>query len=302
MKRRVFKDLSELTLMDDYMFGVVMQDPKIAKKLIEQILKVRITRIKYVEPQRTIKKRYGGKGIRLDLYVEDENGNIYNVEIQTSNHHNLPKRMRYYQAIIDMHILSPGANYKALRRSYVIFICNYDPFGLGRCVYTFENRCVEALDVAFGDETTKVVVNTAGMQEDLSEELKDILRYLDRGVVEGESSQMLEEAVNAVKSNEERRREYMVMMAREQEIRDEGREEGLEEGLTKGRAEGLTKGREEGLEEGLTKGRAEGREQGASLLGRLITRLMSQGRMQDVERAASDAAYRRQLYVEFGLE
>ena len=278
MKERHFKDLSELTLMDDYMFGVVMQNPEIAKALIEQILGVRIQRIQYLEPQRTMKERYGGKGIRLDLYVEDESGTVYNVEIQTSNRRNLPKRMRYYQSIIDLHILSPGADYKTLRRSYVIFICNYDPFGLGRCVYTFENRCVEALDVPFGDETIKVVVNTSGIQEDLSDDLKDVLRYLDQGTVEGRASRKLEDAVNAVRNNEERRREYMVMMAREMEIREEGREEG--------RAEG----------------RMEGREQGATLLGTLITRLMSQGRIQDVERVASDAVFRKQLYSEFGLE
>ena len=99
---------------------------------------------------------------------------------------------------------------------------------------------------------------------------RDVLRYLDKGIVGGAASRRLDDAVNAVKNNEERRREYMVMMAREMEIREEGREEG--------------------------------REQGASLLGALITRLMSQNRLQDVERAASDSIFRKQLYSEFGME
>lgn len=37
----------------------------------------------------------------------------------------------------------------------------------------------------------------------------------------------MEAAVDGVKSSEERRHEYMVMMAREMEIRAEGREEGI---------------------------------------------------------------------------
>lgn len=32
-----FKPLDELTLMDDYMFGVVMQDPALFKPLLEYI-------------------------------------------------------------------------------------------------------------------------------------------------------------------------------------------------------------------------------------------------------------------------
>ena len=30
---------------------------------------------------------------------------------------------------IDISILRPGVDYKELRKTFVIFICNYDPFG-----------------------------------------------------------------------------------------------------------------------------------------------------------------------------
>ena len=36
------KAFDELTLMDDYMFGAVMQNPDLAKPLIEYIMNVRI--------------------------------------------------------------------------------------------------------------------------------------------------------------------------------------------------------------------------------------------------------------------
>ena len=69
MADKPFKDLSELTLMDDYMFGAVMQDETLAKTLIETILDVKLRRVEYVEPQKTMKEHYEARGIRLDLYV-----------------------------------------------------------------------------------------------------------------------------------------------------------------------------------------------------------------------------------------
>ena len=30
-----------------------------------------------------------------------------------------------------------------MKQSFVIFVCTFDPFHIGRHVYTFENRCVE---------------------------------------------------------------------------------------------------------------------------------------------------------------
>ena len=115
--------------------------------------------------------------------MEDEAGNIYNVEVQTGSQRNLPKRMRYYQSIIDLHILTPGADYRELKRSYVIFICGYDPFGRGKCVYRFENRCIDEPELSFGDETVKVVLNTKGSADGISETLRETIRYLDDGTV-----------------------------------------------------------------------------------------------------------------------
>ena len=74
---------------------------------------------------------------------------------------------------------------------------------------------------------------TKGTSGDISEELRETLRYMDSGTVSDRWSEALEAAVDGVKSSEERRREYMVMMAREMEIRAEG----IEIGEAKGRAE-----------------------------------------------------------------
>ena len=49
---------------------------------------------------------------------------VYNVEMQTENTGELPKRSRYYQAVIDINLIKRGEDYAALKKSYVIFIIN----------------------------------------------------------------------------------------------------------------------------------------------------------------------------------
>ena len=66
------KTIDELTLMDDYMFAQVMRDTKNLKPLLEYILNIRISKIALIEPQKTEKEGYDSKGVRMDLYVEDE--------------------------------------------------------------------------------------------------------------------------------------------------------------------------------------------------------------------------------------
>lgn len=53
--------------------------------------------------------------------------------------------------------------------------------------------------------------------------------------------------------------------------------------------------------EGVEEGRVEGQAEGMDLFGRLLSRLIAQGRSDDIQRAASDAAYRKRLFEEFKL-
>ena len=114
------KPIEQLTITDDFMFGAVMRNAKYCKPLLELALGVKIRKIEYPEPQKTFNERYNSKSIRLDVYVEDDAGTVYDVEIQTESKKGLPKRMRYYQGLIDLHTLEKGEDYTALRKSFVI--------------------------------------------------------------------------------------------------------------------------------------------------------------------------------------
>ena len=189
------KTYEELELKDDFMFSVIMRDPKYVKPFLETILRIKIAKIEYPEVQKNIDIAAGAKGIRLDVYVEDEKHTVFNLEMQTTTARNLPKRMRYYQGMIDLNILEKGDDYNHLKKSYVIFISTFDPFGLGRHIYTFENRCSEDIALTLNDGTVKIILNTKGTLDDVSPEMKRLLDYVDGKGVSDTFTRDLEEAV-----------------------------------------------------------------------------------------------------------
>ena len=110
------KAFEQLQIKDDFMFSVIMRNPKYCKPFLERILGVKISRIEYPKSQETIDITADAKSVRLDIYVEDAENTVYNVEMQTVENRNLPKRTRYYQGMIDLNILEKGENYKNLKK------------------------------------------------------------------------------------------------------------------------------------------------------------------------------------------
>lgn len=104
------KAFEELQIKDDFMFSVIMRNPKFCKPFLERILGIKISLIEYPKSQETIDISADAKSVRLDIYVEDGNETVYNIEMQTTNKGNLPQRTRYYQGMIDLNILEKGAN------------------------------------------------------------------------------------------------------------------------------------------------------------------------------------------------
>ena len=164
--------------------------------------------------------------VRLDIYVEDGKETVYNIEMQTTENRNLPKRTRYYQGMIDLNILEKGDNYKDLKRSFVIFVCTFDLFGEGRHIYTFENRCNQNPELDLGDDTTKIILNTKGTIDDVTPEMKKLLDFIDGKEPEDDFTRELEEAVQSVRKNEKWRLDYMTLQMNYQEKYEQGYDEG----------------------------------------------------------------------------
>lgn len=236
------KTWEELTIQDNFLFEKVMRNKRLCKYLIEKILNIRIKTISFPEIEKTIDIRIDSHGIRLDVYVEDDMGKVYDIEMQCEKGKDaaLPKRSRYYQGQIDLELLPPGMPYDILNPQYVIFICTFDLFGKGLPIYTFRNRCLERNDLELGDETTKIFLNCKGDSKELDPDIRSFLRYVDGHTPEGQFTEDVAEEVKRVKEHKETRREYMKLTA----LLAQERREGIEQGREEGREEGVKQGEE----------------------------------------------------------
>jgi len=224
----------DLGISNDFLFGKVMRNPKLCKTLIESILNIQIDHIEYLEEQKAIDLTLDAKSIRLDVYVADGKGTVYNLEMQTSDTKELPRRSRYYQGMIDLNLIDKGERYWKLNNSYVIFICTFDVFGKGRHIYTFENTCKEEEGLKLGDGTTKIFLNSSGTVNDVEGNLHAFLSYMDGKGAEGEFAEEIDQEVQKAKENKEWRRQYMTLLMRDQENLDKGIEIGEKRGREAG--------------------------------------------------------------------
>nr|WP_296438908.1 Rpn family recombination-promoting nuclease/putative transposase [uncultured Acetatifactor sp.] len=258
----------DLGISNDFLFGKVMQNPRLCQELLKRILPdLKIDHIEYPELQKAIKPDADAKSIRLDVYVKDNENIVYNIEMQASDTKELPKRSRYYQSLIDLQLIDKGQTYRKLNRSFIIFICLEDILGHRRHIYTFENLCKEDSSISMGDETTKIFLNTDSDMDDVSKELKAFLDYAAGKTTNDTFVQELDKAVKEAKQNREWRHEYMTLLMRDQINVEKGIEKGVEKGEEK--------------------------------LSQLIARLIEDKRQQDVIRVTQDKLYRNKLYKEY---
>lgn len=249
-EKRALEEWERLSIQDNFIFQRVMQNVKLCKWLLERILRIQIREIRYPDTEKTIDVRLDSKAVRLDVYVADEAGTVYNIEMQTTKGRDgeLPKRARYYQAMIDMDLLGKGVYYDDLRQTYIIFICTFDLFGLDERIYTFHSRCMEQGDLELGDGTTKIFLNAKGLRGSVDEELADFLRYVDGKEARRTFAQEMAREVARVKRQDETRREFMTLYMEYQKQRRAG----VEEGIAQGRELGIAQMAKKLLRAGMT--------------------------------------------------
>ena len=218
-----------LGISNDFMFGKIMQDEELCQELLQRILPdLKIDHIEYPELQKSIKTDIDAKSIRLDVYVKDKKGTVYDIEMQVTDTKELPKRMRYYQSVLDLQLIEKGQTYNTLKPSYIIFICPFDLFEKGRHIYTFENICKEDKSLNLGDDTTKIFLNADSNMDDVSKELRAFLDYVAGKKSDDTFIIKLEEALKKARLTKEWRREYMTLYMRDRLNIEKGEEKGEE--------------------------------------------------------------------------
>ena len=205
-----------------------------------------------METEKTMKAQLSSKNTRLDVYVEDKDGNVADIEMQTTDTKSvinyderdektiireLPLRTRYYQNIIGTNMLRKGMHYRELKKAYVIFICTFDPFGAGLPVYHFTYRCKENGNLQMGDLTENIFLNVKAADKTDDEDLAAFLRYVNGQKPDSSFTKKLDEEATRIKNNDDWRLKAMTLDMEIQDMkkriakreREKGKQEGKHE-------------------------------------------------------------------------
>ena len=173
-------DWDSLTFANNYVFQEVLKNKKLCKYLIERILHIQIKDIRYLIAERHINSaRISSKSIRLDVYVENQEGTVLDIEMQVT------------------------------RKSYVIFICTFDPFGKGLPMYHFTYRCKEDNTLEMGDLTENIYLNARAADKAKDTALADFLCYVISGKAGSEFTQAIDAETKRVTNDEDWRERYV---------------------------------------------------------------------------------------------
>ena len=243
------KTLQDLTIKDNFLFGAVMMDEELCRELLELVLGFRIAKVT-VSREKSFVYHPEYKGVRLDIIAADEKNTHYNVEMQVSRKSKPGKRSRYYHSQIDMDLLLSGHDYAELPDAYVIFICDFDPFGRKKYRYTFDMACREDGEVSLEDGSHTVFLSTCGENKDeVPEELVKFLMYVKAELKESTGDfrdsfvKRIQDAVRNVKASREMEEQFMLLEELIREEREDARKQALAEGRELGLSEGMTQER-----------------------------------------------------------
>ena len=237
-------DWDSLTFANNYVFLEVMNNKKRCQYLIERILHIPIKGILQIVAERhTSSPRISSKSIRLDVYVEIPDGTVIDLEMQVTGKgstiyrdkdektvkRELPLRTRYYQGLISMDMLRRGMKYTKLRKSYVVFICTFDPYGKDLPVYHFTNRSREDNSLEMGDLTENIFLNARAAEKTDDRELAAFLRYVNNGQIQNEFTQEIDDETKRVRRDTDWRERVVTWEMDLRVLKKEAREEGKKE-------------------------------------------------------------------------
>ena len=250
---QLITDFYKLPISNDFLFKHVLLFKPICKHILEELFHTEIADITYLQTEETIDVYPDSHGIRLDVKIADANNTHYNLEMQVQNPKNpktgnklLPKRTRYYQAMLDVDMLQKGQDYDELDATYIIFFCLFDFFGANQRVYTFRKRCLENLDIELKDEATIIFLNTKSTKGKVSSDIQSLFDYINSNVITSSFTQEVADTIVNIKNDKKVRSAYMTYEMRMKDLRNEAFYEGEAVGMAKGRAEGEAKGKAEG--------------------------------------------------------
>ena len=169
------KRYDDLTITDDFLFCRILEkNPDLCQDIVERIIGRKIGRIVRLEGQKEIRITPDGRGIRLDVYFEDDAENVYDIEMQTAHYDELPQRIRYYQGTIDQDLINKGKAYSSLKDCWIIFICKEDIFHLGQGLYSFSLHEDHNHQLILDDKAHRLIFCLNGYDDDFPKQQREL--------------------------------------------------------------------------------------------------------------------------------
>lgn len=133
------KTIESFTLMDDIFMRLVFEEKSCTEYVLQVLMNKKSLKVKKQYVQKDLPNLHG-HSLLLDCFCEDDQGNLYNIEIQNTSKDAGPKRARYHAALLDIHYLGKGEDFTHLPESYIIFITDKDIFKAKKQLYHIEDR------------------------------------------------------------------------------------------------------------------------------------------------------------------
>jgi hypothetical protein len=134
--------------------------------------------------------------------------------------------------------------FRKLRTMFVVFICDFDPFGYKDYLYIAKCDLIGKKNSAYDDRIVRLYYNTKGRNGVLSSEMMHILQYMNnpaRYQFTGDTPMLvkkMDEAVKFSREDKKGRLGFKVYMSELIDAKDQGIEIGKEEGIQIGEGKG----------------------------------------------------------------
>ena len=217
------------TMFDDDFFAVVMEDKAVTQEVLRVLTGIEDLTVLDVKTQYSI-RNFDTHSVVLDALAEDSQRRVYNMELQVSDRDDHQKRMRYYQANIDISYLDKGKNYEELPEVYLIYMTKFDLFKMGRTKYTIR-RIIDETNTLVDNGIHELYINAANRDGTAVAELMQFFTET------GTRKQQFPELSNRIQYLKEEKKGVTHMCEAVRKYGDEREDRGRLEGMQQERME-----------------------------------------------------------------
>ena len=154
--------IGRMTLFNDILFRNVAKDKDVARLFVRLFTGREDLDVVARDTQYSVVPVTGQRGVVMDLHIVDDEGSVFDFEVQDYRELHLALRARWYHSQLDWeHGPESGQEYDRLPQVQVVFIMRYDPFGQGRLLYRVRKEAAPGLVYDDGSHTAFMNVGAA---------------------------------------------------------------------------------------------------------------------------------------------